>query len=85
MERKKFDDVLEAVNFMAANMVTKDELENVTNQLTAMNERLTAVESKIAGTNRRLDGEAMERQDHKLLERIAAIEKHLGIGDSINA
>jgi hypothetical protein len=44
-----------------------------------LDNRLTAVESKVDGINRGLDTEAMARQDEKLPERVAAIEQHPGL------
>lgn len=40
---------------------------------------------KLAGLERRLDAEAVERQDLQLPQRVAAIETHLGIPRSLPA
>jgi hypothetical protein len=47
--------------------------------------RLTAVESKLSGIDRRLDSDAMKRDLEQLPARVDAIEKHLGISKRIAA
>ena len=68
-------DILETVNFikdhMVTNMVTKDELREA---LKPIEDRLTSVESKVAGTNRRLDNEAMLRDDLAIPKRVSDLE-----------
>jgi hypothetical protein len=72
---KNLRDILETVNFikdhMVTHMVTKDELREA---LEPIENRLISVESKIAGTNRRLDDEAMLRDDLALPKRVADLE-----------
>lgn len=68
MQRKQFDDALEAVNYIIAHMATTEELKEVS-------DRLTALENKVSGIQRRLDDEAMERLDVKaLFERLTKLE-----------
>ncbi len=68
MERKEFTDQLEALNFVVQHMTTTEEL-------AALEKRVTAIESKVDGINRRLDSEAMERVDvGALLNRVAKLE-----------
>jgi hypothetical protein len=79
---KNFKDLLDTVNFIKDYMVThmltkedgvtKDDLREV---LKPIEDRLTGVESKIAGTNRRLDAEAMLRQDLALPKRVSDLEE----------
>jgi tetrahydromethanopterin S-methyltransferase subunit G len=47
----------------------------VAEDLPDIKDRLTSVESKIAGTNRRLDEEAMHRADLALPKRVSDLEK----------
>jgi hypothetical protein len=47
--------------------------------------RVDGVKSKVDGIERRLDTEAMARQDQKLPDRVARIEKHLGLDKTITA
>jgi hypothetical protein len=64
--------------------VTKDDLpklvrpiirEELSTALKPIEDRLTSVESKIAGTNRRLDTEAMHRDDLALPKRVSNLEE----------
>jgi len=70
-------EVLEILNFLKENMVTRSEfderLDVVDNRLTAIENRLTAVESKIAGIHRRVDGELDGRKQLEVrIERLEA-------------
>ena len=57
-------------------MPTKDDVrEVVREELKPIETRLAAVEGKVAGIDRRLDTEAMRRDDEKLPARVARIEK----------
>jgi len=49
--------------------------EEITEALKPIEDRLTSVDSKIAGTNRRLDTEAMLRGDLALPKRLADLEE----------
>jgi hypothetical protein len=80
---KNLRDILETVNFIKDHMVTKDELPDLvrpivrqefTVALKPIEDRLTWVENKIAGTNRRLDTEAMLREDLAIPQRISDLE-----------
>ena len=51
-------DILEAVNFIKDHMVTKAEFNESVEKL---DNRLTAVESKIGGIHNRIDDEALKR------------------------
>jgi hypothetical protein len=55
---KDTKDLLEAVNFIKDNMVTKTEFNEAVQKL---DDRLTAVESKIGGIHNRIDDEALKR------------------------
>jgi hypothetical protein len=83
-------DILETVNFIKDHMLTKEEgvtkdalpdlirpivREEITDGLRPIEDRLTSVESKIAGTNRRLDTEAMFRSDLALSKRVSDLEE----------
>src|SRR3989344_199157 len=50
------------------NMATKDDIKK-------LDDRLMGVESKVSGINRRLDAEAMLRDDEKIPSRLADVEK----------
>lgn len=87
---KNLKDVLETVNFIKDYMVThmltkedgvtKDDLAELVRpilreELKPIEDRLTSVESKIAGTNRRLDEEALRRDDMALPKRVSDLEE----------
>jgi len=81
---KNISDILETVNFikdhMVAHMVTKDELPDLVrsimrDELKPIEDRLTSVESKIAGTNRRLDADAISRDDLAFSKRVSDLEE----------
>jgi hypothetical protein len=79
---KDFKDLLETVNFikdyMMKHMLTKEDgvtKHDLREALKPIDNRLVAVESKIAGINRRLDAEAMHRGDLKLLQRVSDLEE----------
>ena len=55
---KDTKDILEAVNFIKDHMVTKMEF---TEAIEKLDNRLTAVESKIGGIHNRIDDEALKR------------------------
>jgi hypothetical protein len=74
-------DILETVNFikdhMVAHMLTKEDgvtKDDLPNALKPIEDRLAGVESKVAGTNRRLDNEAMLREDLAIPKRISDLE-----------
>ncbi len=69
-------DIIDSLNFIKEHMATKDELNEFRHET---NERLSALESKVSGINRRLDDTAMQRQQDNLAERVTTIERHLGI------
>jgi hypothetical protein len=75
-------DILETVNFikdhMTTHMLTKEEgvtKEYLREALKPIEDRLTSVESKVAGTNRRLDTDAMFRSDLALPKRVSDLEE----------
>lgn len=79
-------DILETVNFIKDHMltkedgVTKDELPALVRsvmreEFQPIEDRLASVESKIAGTNRRLDTDAMFRSDLALSKRVSDLEE----------
>lgn len=74
-----FAAVAEDVASIKEQMVTKDDLAELVRptlreELKPIEDRLTSVESKIAGTNRRLDEEAMLRTDLALPKRVSDLE-----------
>jgi hypothetical protein len=80
---KNLSDIMETVNFikdyMVEHMVTKSELPElvrpiIRDELKPIEDRLAGVESKIAGTNRRLDEEAILRTDLALPQRVSGLE-----------
>jgi hypothetical protein len=62
--------VVKSIGRIEENMATKDDFKN-------LDDRLSAVESKVDGINRRLDTEAMIRTDQKLTERVNDLEIEL--------
>lgn len=62
-----FAAVAEDINFIKDHMATKDDIKELKDQI-------AGVESKIAGTNRRLDSEAMLRDDLELPKRVSDLE-----------
>jgi hypothetical protein len=62
-----FESILETVNFVKDRMVTKDDLkvveERLAGRIDGVDDRLTAVESKISGVRNRLDEEMLRRND----------------------
>ena len=93
MKKKTDGDVSESLAFIIERMVTKDDIKDfatkddvreiVQQELKPIQEGLTAVKSKIEGTNRRLDDEAMQRTDLKLPPRVHDLEEKVyGVGKS---
>lgn len=57
-------------------MATKADVRNIVRkELKPIETRLMAVESKVTGIDRRLDAEAIRRDDEKIPARVANIEK----------
>ena len=69
---KDTKDILEAVNFIKDHMVTKTEFNEAVDKL---DDRLTAVESKIAGIHYRIDDEALKRAN--LENRVRSVAPNL--------
>ena len=66
--------------FRSKNFATKDDLAKLEKNLTV---KIEGVDSKVAGTNRRLDTEAMQRTDLKLPRRVHELEEEVyGAGRS---
>jgi hypothetical protein len=65
---KELHDLTETVGFVVKNMATKDDIKELKDQI-------TAVASKVSGTNRRLDDEAMLRTDLALPKRVSDLEE----------
>jgi peptidoglycan hydrolase CwlO-like protein len=65
-------DILEAVNFIKDHMVTKTEFNEAVDKL---DNRLTAVESKIAGIHNRIDDEPLKRAN--LENRVRSVAPNL--------
>lgn len=69
-------------------MATKDDVRDIVKEVTEprfskIDDRLTSVENKISGTNRRLDTEAIQRSDLRLPRRVHRLEeKVFGRGGS---
>jgi len=74
MKKDEAKEILEIVNFIKDKMATSDELAAVQQEL---GDRIAGVESKVSGVNRRLDTEAMARQDQKLPARVSDLEKEV--------
>src|SRR5262249_116699 len=73
---KELHDLTDTVGLIVKNMATKDEVRQIVREeLKPIEDRLTSVESKIAGTNRRLDEEAMQRTDLALPKRVSDLEE----------
>jgi hypothetical protein len=69
---KDTKDILEAVNFIKDHMVTKTEFNEAVDKL---DNRLTAVESRIAGIHNRIDEEALRRGN--LENRVRSVAPNL--------
>jgi phage shock protein A len=81
-----FKAVAEDIADLRKDMATKDDVrEIVREELKPIETRLAAVEGKVAGIDRRLDTEAIRRDDEKIPTRVEKIEKHIGIGKKIAA
>ena len=73
---KELHDLTETVGFVVKNMATKDEVRQIVREeLKPIEDGLAAVESKIAGTNRRLDNDAMMRDDLSIPKRVSDLEQ----------
>jgi hypothetical protein len=71
-------DILETVIFIKDHMLTKEEgvtKDYLRETLKPIEDRLTAVESKVSGINRRLDTEALHRDDLTLPKRVSDLEE----------
>jgi|SRR3989338_1675038 len=76
--RKKttLKEVGEMLTHVVKHMATKEDVrEIVKKELKPIETRLAAVEGKVSGIDRRLDAEAMRRDDEKIPARVATIEK----------
>jgi hypothetical protein len=69
---KDTKDILEAVNFIKDHMVTKTDFDDAVQKL---DDRLTAVESKIGGIHNRIDDEALKRGN--LENRVRSVAPNL--------
>jgi len=69
---KDTKDVLEAVNFIKDHMVTKTDFDDAVEKL---DNRLTAVESKIGGIHNRIDDETLKRGN--LEDRVRSVVPNL--------
>ena len=69
-------DILGTVIFIKEHMLTKEE-GATKDDVKKIEDRLIAVESKIDGTNRRLDSEAMQRSDLRLPRRVHDLEEEV--------
>jgi hypothetical protein len=82
---KKFAALAEDITDIKKTMATKDDIVNmatkddvrkiVREELKPIETRLMSVESKVAGIDRRLDAEAMRRDDEKIPARVTHLEK----------
>jgi ribosomal protein L23 len=65
-------EVGETLAFIVEHMATKDDIKELEKKLT---DKIEGVDSKVAGINRRLDTEAMQRSDLKLPKRVHDLEE----------
>ena len=88
MARRSKADGVDSVEKLARLLVdSMDEQHNdvsahfdrLSDQLSALQDRVTAVESKIAGLHRRIDQELDTRKQHEV--RLARVEKRLELSD----
>jgi septal ring factor EnvC (AmiA/AmiB activator) len=83
---KKFVALAEDIADLRKDMATKDDVrEIVREELKPIETHLASVEGKVAGIDRRLDVEAMRRDDEKIPARVDKIEKHLGLDKQVRA
>ena len=80
-------EMLEHVVNSIADLATKEDIKDMATKadIKKLDDRLAGVESKVAGIDRRLDAEAMRRDDEKLPTRVGKIEKHLGLDKQVRA
>jgi hypothetical protein len=83
--------MIEHVVKSMADFATKEDIADLRKDMATkadikkLDDRLAGVESKVAGIDRRLDAEAMRRDDEKIPARIGKIEKHLGLDKQVRA
>ena len=75
-------EVGEMLTHVVKHMATKDDVKKLggdvkrlDGSMKKLDDRLAGVESKVSGIDRRLDTEAMRRDDEKIPTRVASIEK----------
>ena len=67
-------------------MATKDDVADLRHEVKVeFDDTRAELRGKLDGINRRLDTDAMIRSDLKLPERLAAVERHLGLNREILA
>ena len=85
-KKTTLDELGQMVSHLVKHMLTKDDVRDIVHEemnailpesLKPIEKRLLAVESKIVGIDRRLDAEAMRRDDEKLPMRVAVLEKKM--------
>jgi len=75
-KRTTLKEVGEMLTHVVKHMATKDDVRRIVGEkLKPIDSRLAAVEGKVSGIDRRLDTEAMRRDDEKIPTRVAHIEK----------
>ncbi len=84
-QRKKIDTVeklaalvVESMDDLRADMTGR--FDGISDQVSALQDRVTAVESKIAGLHRRIDQELDFRKQHEV--RLTKIERHLQLPET---
>ena len=75
-KRTTLKEVGEMLTHVVKHMATKDDVRRIVGEkLKPIDSLLAAVEGKVSGIDRRLDTEAMRRDDEKIPTRVAHIEK----------
>ena len=76
---KKPNGVQESLDFIIKRMATKEDVADLKKELKGdikkLDDRLIGVEGKVSGIDKRLDAEAIRRDDEKIPRRVANIEK----------
>jgi hypothetical protein len=73
---KKFAALTDDIADLRKDMATKDDVRGIVREeLKPIETRLAAVEGKVAGIDRRLDAEAIKRDDEKIPVRVDKLEK----------
>ena len=77
VKKTTLKEVGEMLGHIVRHMATKDDIKNMATKddIKKLDDRLAGVESKVSGIDRRLDAEAMRRDEEKIPARLGKLEK----------